>query len=347
MISSSRPCIRLLAILSITVLLAAVLPGCRSTGRKVVSLPPRLSALPGDPNQRQVNKILKTAFSQVGNPYRYGGSSPETGFDCSGFVGWVYGQFGMSLPRSSRDMLAIGVPVDREELRPGDLVFFNYGYSHVGIYTGGDKYIHSPSSGKSVQESSLTDKGRGDRFVGGRRIIDNVGVAAISEGLKREWIANSRNQADSDIKTAMVRKRIGAASLATTAPAKASAKPGSPPKTAAAKPKADAKPQTAAAKPKADAKADAKPKAQVAKPKAKAGSPKVHSVAAGDNLVTLARRYGVTVNDIVAANQLPDRHKLKIGQKLKIPGKGSSQTAKNKSKSDSSGKTASSGAAKI
>ncbi|MDR2456736.1 MAG: C40 family peptidase [Deltaproteobacteria bacterium] len=333
MISSSRPCIRLLAILSLTVLLAAVLPGCRSTGRKVVSLPPRLSAAPGDPNQRQVNKILKTAFSQVGNPYRYGGSSPETGFDCSGFVGWVYGQFGMSLPRSSRDMLAIGVPVDRSDLRPGDLVFFNYGYSHVGIYTGGDKYIHSPSSGKSVQESSLTDKGRGDRFVGGRRIIDNVGVAAITEGLKREWIADSRQQADSDIKTAMVRKRIGAASPAAAAP-KASAKPkaDSKPKTAAAKPKADAKPQAAAAKPKA---------------KAKAGTPKVHSVAAGDNLVTLARRYGVTVNDIVAANQLPDRHKLKIGQKLKIPGKGSSQTAKNKAKSDSAGKTASTGAAKI
>jgi LysM repeat protein len=265
--------------LPIIALLAAALPGCLSTGRKEASLPAR-PVVVGEANQRQVNSILKTAFSQVGNPYRYGGASPETGFDCSGFVGWVYGQYGVSLPRSSRDMLAVGEAVEREELRPGDLVFFNYGYSHVGIYTGGDKYIHSPSTGKTVQESNLSDKGRGDRFVGGRRIIDNHGVSAINEGLKSQWIAQSRHQQEAEAKKASSGARAGTRAAAETAP-----------------------------------------------------KPKVHKVASGDNLVTLARRYGVTVNDIVAANSLADRHKLKIGQRLTIPQKKpSAQTAKNKAK---------------
>jgi hypothetical protein len=184
----------------LAVLLAAALPGCLSTGRKA-ALPPAKAAAPLEKNQLQVNSILKTAFSQFGNRYRYGGSSPETGFDCSGFVGWVYGQYGVSLPRSSRDMLAVGEAVERSELRPGDLVFFNYGYSHVGIYTGDDKYIHSPSTGKAVQESNLEDKGRGDRFVGGRRIIDNHGVSLISENLKNEWIAQSRHQTAQEAKS--------------------------------------------------------------------------------------------------------------------------------------------------
>jgi LysM repeat protein len=166
----------------------------------------------------------------------------------------------------------------------------------VGIYTGGDKYIHSPSSGKRVQESSLDDRGRGDRFVGGRRVIDNQGVSLISEILKKEWIAKSRHQIDTEVKTAADSKRRPPAS------------------------------------------GGAKPKSETASNKKK---PTVHKVASGDNLVTLARRYGVTVNDIVAANDLADRHKLKIGQTLKIPSKkGSSQTAKNKTGNKRAGQTA-------
>ena len=274
---------RKLLFLPLIALLAAALPGCHAASRKAAVMPPRIT--PGEINQAHVNSILKIAFSQVGNPYRYGGSTPETGFDCSGFVGWVYGQFGVSLPRSSRDMLAVGEEVAREELRPGDLVFFNYGYSHVGIYTGGDKYIHSPSTGKTVTESNLNDTGRGDRFVGGRRIINNHGVSTISDRLKAEWIAQSRHKADMDAKRAQ----------------------------AASSPSAQGGTRAAADKP---------------------SKPKVHKVASGDNLVTLARRYGVTVNDIVAANSLADRHKLKIGQRLTIPQKkkAASQTAKNRPK---------------
>jgi hypothetical protein len=260
-------------------LAASLTQGCLST--KPAALAPAPAAVVGEPNQRQVNDILRTAFSQIGNPYRYGGAAPETGFDCSGFVGWVYQQFGVELPRSSRAMLAVGDPVAREDLRPGDLVFFNYGYSHVGIYTGDDKYIHSPRTGKRIQESDLNATGRGDRFVGGRRIIDNRGVTAISEILKAEWIAQSRHLA-------------GAGSAAAAAAAGVSGG------------RAAAASGTAAA------------------------APRIHKVVRGDTLIHLARRYGVHVRDIVAANSLPDRHKLAVGQRLRIPQKPASRTASNK-----------------
>lgn len=148
-------------------------------------------------NRKSVNRVMGTAFSQVGNTYRRGGTKPETGFDCSGFVGWVYGQYNVRLPRSSGDMMAaLDNPVPRKDLRPGDLVFFGRKkrITHVGIYTGNNKYIHSPSSGKPVQESSLDDRGRGEYYAGARRVLNNEGVNAIDEALKSAWIAQTRRQ---------------------------------------------------------------------------------------------------------------------------------------------------------
>ncbi len=124
-------------------------------------------------SKASVKNVLNTAFSQVGNPYRRGGSKPETGFDCSGFVKWVYGQYGIGLPRSSGDMMGTGTSVARKELKPGDLVFFGrkQRITHVGIYTGDNKYIHSPSTGKRIQESSLDDRARGEYYAGARRVL--------------------------------------------------------------------------------------------------------------------------------------------------------------------------------
>jgi LysM repeat protein len=268
-------------------LLSLVLPGCLGYDQAKVFKPIASPSVHGL-NQDRVNRILKTAFSQIGNPYRYGGSSPETGFDCSGFVGWVYNQFGVSLPRSSRDMLAVGEPIGREELRPGDLVFFNYGYSHVGIYTGDDKYIHSPRTGKTVEEVNLDAKGRGDHFVAARRIIDNLGVTDISDRLKDEWIAQSRHQTDMALNEA-VGQRHSASPRAVAAE-----RPSQPRKTANRK----------------------------AAPKKTSQTKQVtHKVASGDNLVTLAKRYGLSSNDIAAANNLRNKNKLKPGQTLVIPAK--------------------------
>lgn len=182
-------------LISLAIIMVFAATGCQPSAKKQALRAQQIQEQRLTTNQRRVDSVLKTAFSQVGNPYRYGGNSPETGFDCSGFVRWVYNQYDMELPRTSRNMLGIGTPVKRDELRPGDLVFFGRKrVSHVGIYTGDDKYIHSPSSGKRIQESQMTDRGRGERFMGARRIINNEGAATVSENLKQAWAEQSRLQ---------------------------------------------------------------------------------------------------------------------------------------------------------
>jgi cell wall-associated NlpC family hydrolase len=116
-------------------------------------------------------EIVKTARSFLGIPYLWGGDSPETGFDCSGLVTACYSLNGLNLPRMSQDQFLVGEPVDREELSPGDLVFFantNEKISHVGIYIGGGKFIHAPRQGKIIREDSLSDAYYEKRFRGGR-----------------------------------------------------------------------------------------------------------------------------------------------------------------------------------
>ena len=108
------------------------------------------------------------AMQYLGVPYVWGGSSPS-GFDCSGLVVWVYGQMGISLPHYTGALWNVGVPVDRTDLQPGDLVFFD-GLGHVGIYIGGDQFVHAPHTGTVVQISSLNDGWYGATYDGARRI---------------------------------------------------------------------------------------------------------------------------------------------------------------------------------
>jgi len=102
----------------------------------------------------------------IGSPYSYGGSSPS-GFDCSGFVRYVYERFGIELPHSSYADFGLGRRVSRAALRPGDLVFFS-GRGHVGLYVGDGRFIHAPHSGTRVQISSLADYG--SSYDGARRV---------------------------------------------------------------------------------------------------------------------------------------------------------------------------------
>jgi cell wall-associated NlpC family hydrolase len=104
----------------------------------------------------------------LGVPYRYGGASPRTGFDCSGFVRYVYAHFGISLAHSSFADYWRGRRVGRWALKPGDLVFFD-GEGHVGIYLGSNRFIHAPHSGTVVSISTMSGW-YGARFDGGRRI---------------------------------------------------------------------------------------------------------------------------------------------------------------------------------
>jgi cell wall-associated NlpC family hydrolase len=112
--------------------------------------------------------VVGIAMSYLGVPYRYGGADPS-GFDCSGLVAYVYAQVGVSLPHYSGAQYAAGVAVSRDDLQPGDLVFFN-GLSHVGIYVGGGQFIHAPHTGDVVKISSLSDSWYASTYVGARRI---------------------------------------------------------------------------------------------------------------------------------------------------------------------------------
>ena len=99
-------------------------------------------------------RVVKVALKQRGAPYRWGGASPRTGFDCSGFTRWVYAHVGVSLPHSSYAQFTMGRRVALSRLRPGDLLFF-YGLGHVGLYIGHGKYIDAPQTGERVHIKSL------------------------------------------------------------------------------------------------------------------------------------------------------------------------------------------------
>ena len=113
--------------------------------------------------------VVSIALQYIGVPYVWGGASPATGFDCSGFVMFVYGQMGVYLPHNAAAQYAYGTPVSRDQLEPGDLVFFD-GLGHVGIYIGGGNFIHAPHTGDVVKISSLYDPWYYAMFVGGRRL---------------------------------------------------------------------------------------------------------------------------------------------------------------------------------
>ncbi len=113
--------------------------------------------------------VVSVALSQLGTPYVWAGSAPG-GFDCSGLVMWAYAQVGVSLPHSSYAQYGMGVPVSRDQLQPGDLVFFD-GLGHVGIYIGGDQFVHAPHTGDVVKISSLSESWYAAAYVGARRIL--------------------------------------------------------------------------------------------------------------------------------------------------------------------------------
>ena len=109
------------------------------------------------------------AMQFLGIPYRWGGASPDTGFDCSGFTMYVFAKLGVSLPHHAATQYGMGTAVSKDQLQPGDLVFFN-GLGHMGIYIGGGQFIHAPHSGDVVKISSLSDSWYARTWVGARRL---------------------------------------------------------------------------------------------------------------------------------------------------------------------------------
>jgi peptidoglycan DL-endopeptidase CwlO len=115
----------------------------------------------------QYGGVVGIAMQYLGIPYIYGGSTPA-GFDCSGFVSYVYAQVGVSLPHHAASQYNYGTPVSQSDLQPGDLVFFN-GLDHVGLYIGGGQFIHSPHTGDVVKISAISGW-YSDTWVGARRL---------------------------------------------------------------------------------------------------------------------------------------------------------------------------------
>ncbi len=159
-----------------------LLAGCASTGGTAPGPGSEAFGL-GDEGYREPtalaavsNDVLMRAIGLVGTPYRYGGTSPEGGFDCSGLVGFVFHEAaGLNLPRSTRELIEIEAPgIDRDDLQPGDLVYFNPRggrVSHIGIYVGEDRFVHAPSAGGTVRLDSLQSEYWRRYYVGAKRIL--------------------------------------------------------------------------------------------------------------------------------------------------------------------------------
>jgi hypothetical protein len=128
--------------------------------------------------------MLGKAMGMLGVPYRRGGTNEESGFDCSGFVRHLYEtSIGRLLPRRADDQASVTDKIERSELSPGDLVFFNTmrrTFSHVGIYIGDGKFIHSPSAGKAVRVDDLREAYWKNRFTGARRVQDTSSQESVS-----------------------------------------------------------------------------------------------------------------------------------------------------------------------
>ncbi|MGC2458561.1 MAG: C40 family peptidase [Gallionellaceae bacterium] len=149
----------------LSVALLLLCSACASTS-------PPLSFRGADDNA--MNELAIYAMSLADTPYHYGGNSAGQGFDCSGFVRYVFRQsLGWMLPRTSLEMSRIGNPVAPDHLRPGDLVFFDtqkQPYSHVGIYLGDDRFVHAPSSGKAVEMVNMREGYWQHHYDGARRL---------------------------------------------------------------------------------------------------------------------------------------------------------------------------------
>lgn len=125
----------------------------------------------GAPSQAE---MLFQVLAAIGVDYRYGGSTPQTGFDCSGLVAHVFQEgYGIMLPRTSQGQSKVGTPVSLDQLQPGDLVFYNTQhrpYSHVGIYLGEGRFVHAPKTGSEVRIENIANSYWARHWNGARRI---------------------------------------------------------------------------------------------------------------------------------------------------------------------------------
>jgi len=144
------------------------------------------ASAPAAQSEGPIARMLHRALSLLGTPYRWGGTTPESGFDCSGLVGYVYrNNLGIELPRISRDMARVGELIrDRDALAEGDIVFFSRKgkhVDHVGIYLGNGQFLHAPRTGKDVEIASLASGYWSQKFLQARRVAPQAPTLAQAQ----------------------------------------------------------------------------------------------------------------------------------------------------------------------
>lgn len=164
---------------TVALLLGLVLGGCGGNDKVRRSTPAQAAqrawpqVTPADPVA--ANAVLMRAIGLVGTPYRYGGNTPDSGFDCSGLVTYVYREMlDLRLPRTSRELAQVQGPrIAPEKLAAADLVFFGSrgNVTHVGIYVGGGRFVHAPSSGGTVRLDHLDGHYWRDNYSGAKRVL--------------------------------------------------------------------------------------------------------------------------------------------------------------------------------
>jgi cell wall-associated NlpC family hydrolase len=134
------------------------------------------------------DKLMSKAMQLIGVKYRFGGTSPTTGLDCSGYVQYVYqSSVGVNLPRTAAEQARVGQRVEDQEMRPGDMVFFNtrgFSNSHVGIYVGNGTFVHAPNSRSRVRFDSLESGSWKTKFTSARRVNQPSTTKSLSNSPK-------------------------------------------------------------------------------------------------------------------------------------------------------------------
>lgn len=143
--------------------------GAQPLALDVPDVPTRPLATPPEPPPTPGQRAVRVALEAVGTPYRWGGETPASGFDCSGLVRWAYGRVGIDVPHSSFALYDVGRRVSVSKIAPGDILFFS-GLGHVGLYVGNGRMVHSPETGRTVEVVRLSVTGYGSRLVGARRV---------------------------------------------------------------------------------------------------------------------------------------------------------------------------------
>ena len=171
-----------------------------STAFESESLPKSFASTVSSAVVDKTEALINNAMQLIGVRYRWGGNTPQSGLDCSGFVRYVFNDtFGFLLPRKSAQMSKVGLQIGKEELRPGDLVFFNtmrHAFSHVGIYVGDNKFIHAPSKGKSIRVDDMTKVYWEKRYNGARRLDNTNNFDVMSEEQRQQLLLDFQERLD-------------------------------------------------------------------------------------------------------------------------------------------------------